>query len=170
MSPVSNPSLTLRPATAADTPFLRALYAETRAREMAATGWPEEARTAFLQGQFQAQDQDYRRRFPSAAFNVILAGGRPVGRLYVLRGVEEIRVVEITLEATCRGQGWGGMLLRRLCVEADGVGLPMRLQVDVNNRAQRLYRRLGFHETGREGFYVRMERSTERERKAAGGK
>ena len=151
-------ALSLRPVTVEDTPFLRALYAETRAREMDGTGWPEELRAVFLRGQFEAQDRHYRQQFPEAAFDVVLAGGKPVGRLYVARGAAAIRVVEITLLEACRRQGWGTLLLGRLCAEADGLGLPVRLQVDTQNRAQRLYRRLGFRETGREGFYLSMER------------
>lgn len=150
--------LSLRPVTADDLPFLHALYAETRAREIAGLDWPEETRTAFLRGQFEAQDRHYRQRFPQGAFNVVVAGGKAVGRFYVARGSTEIRVVEITLTEACRGRGWGSLLLRKLCAEADGLGLPVRLQVDAQNRAQRLYRRLGFRETGREGPYVSMER------------
>ena len=61
-----------------------------------------------------------------------------------------------------RKQGWGTLLLGRLCAEADGLGMPVRLQVDAQNCAQRLYRRLGFQETGREGFYISMERQPEK--------
>ena len=150
-------ALSLRPVTVEDTPFLRALYAETRAREMDGTGWPEELRVVFLRGQFEAQDRHYRQQFPEATFDVVLAGGKPGGRLYVARAAA-IRVVEITLLETCRRQGWGTLLLGRLCAKADGLGLPVRLQVDIQNHAQRLYRRLGFRETGREEFYLSMER------------
>lgn len=143
----------------ADAPFLQALYAETRAREMDATGWPVAVRTAFLQGQFEAQQHSYRQTFPDASFDVVLARGRPVGRLYVARRAEAWHVIDITIAAAHRGKGWGTALLRQVCAGAEGSGLPVRLHVDANNRAQRLYRRLGFRETGREGFYLRMERA-----------
>ena len=150
--------LSLRPSTAADEPFLRALYAETRAREMDATGWPADARAAFLRGQFDAQQRGYRGEFPEASFDVVLAAGKPVGRLYVARLPDAVAVVEITLLASCQSRGWGTALLRQVVAEGDRLGLPTRLQVDANNRAQRLYRRLGFQETGRTAFRLCMER------------
>src|SRR3546814_4969849 len=42
------PSLCLRPATEADLPFLRELYAGTRTAELDAVPWPESMRAAFL--------------------------------------------------------------------------------------------------------------------------
>lgn len=158
MPRASVPALSLRPVTAADEPFLRGLYAEIRAREMDATGWPEAMREAFLRGQFDARQRSYLQQYPGAAFDVVLAAGERVGRLTVARLPEAVQVVDITLAASGRGRGWGTSLLRRILAEADGRGVPVRLHVDSQNRAQRLYRRLGFRETSRAGFYVRMER------------
>ncbi len=158
MSRATVPVFSLRPMTEADEPFLRALYAETRAREMDAAGWPEAMRAAFLRGQFDAQQRSYLQKYSGAAFSVVLVGGKRVGRLYVARLPEAVEVVEITLSAACRGRGWGTALLKNLLAEADGRGMPVYLHVDAQNRAQRLYRRLGFRETAREGFYLRMER------------
>ena len=155
--------MTLRPATAGDEPFLQALYAETRSGEMAATGWPEAFQTSFLQGQFDAQQRSYRQQFPDASFDVVLAAGKPVGRLYVARLPGAVTVVDITLAVTCRGRGLGTALLVGIIAEATRAGLPIRLQVDANNRARRLYRRLGFEETGRAGFYLHLERPFRKE-------
>ncbi len=160
MAHAQNPVLTLRPATPEDDPFLRALHAETRAREMAMTGWPEAFQASFLQGQFDAQHRSYRQRYPDASFNVVVVAGKPVGRLYVARLPDAVVVVDITLRAASRERGWGTVLLRKVIAEADGRRVPVRLHVAENNRAQRLYRRLGFQETGREGFYLRLERPT----------
>lgn len=151
-------SLSLRPITAEDEPFLRALYAETRAGEMAAAGWPEAVRDAFCRGQFDAQQISYRQQFPDASFDLVLADGKAVGRLYVAREPAAMTLVEITLLASCRGRGWGTVLLRQVIEEANRLGRPVRLQVDAGNRAQRLYRRLGFRETGRGDFRIRLER------------
>lgn len=150
--------LSLRPATAEDAPFLRGLYAETRAREMEATGWPEAVRAAFLQGQYEARQRSYRQQHPEAVPDVILAAGQPVGVLHAAWSPQAVEVVDITLAAASRGQGWGTALLRNVCAEADRRGVPVRLHVEQTNRAQRLYRRLGFQEAGRAGFYLRMER------------
>lgn len=158
MSRASNFRLTLRPLTPGDLPFLGALYAGTRARELSQAGWGADLQAAFLRGQFEAQHRSYRQQYPGASFDVILAGGKAVGRLYVARLPEEIRVVEITLAPECRGRGWGAALLRKVFAEADRAGLPVRLCVDAQNRARRLYRRLGFQERERKGFYLQMER------------
>ena len=150
--------LSLQTVKAEDTPFLQALYAETRSPDLEATGWPPEAREAFYRGQFDAQARSYRRQYPDASFDLVLAEGKPVGRLYVARGADAVRVVEITLLPSCRQRGWGTLLLRRVIEEAHRLGLPVRLQVDAGSRARRLYQRLGFRETGREGFRLDMER------------
>lgn len=155
-------SLSLRPATAADAPFLRGLYAETRAAEMAATGWPEAVQVVFLHGQYEAQQRSYREQHPEAAPEVILAAGQPVGVLHVARSPGAVRVVNIALAAACRGQGWGTALLREVCAEADWREVPAQLHVEASNRAQRLYRRLGFLEMGGDGVYLRMERPARR--------
>ena len=77
------------------------------------------------------------------------------------RSPEAVEIVNIALVAACRGRGWGTALLKQIFAEADRRGVPVRLHVEQTNRAQRLYRRLGFRETDRVGFYVRMERGIE---------
>ena len=56
---------TLRDATDDDRPFLLALYASTRADELARTGWSAETRQVFVQMQYAAQHADYLRRHPA---------------------------------------------------------------------------------------------------------
>jgi ribosomal protein S18 acetylase RimI-like enzyme len=46
-----------------------------------------------------------------------------------------------------------------LLAEADARGVPVRLDVFEANPARRLYERLGFQETGRDGPSVHMKRS-----------
>lgn len=154
----SVPKLTLRPVAEADLSFLRALYAETRAREVATTGWPETLQTTFLNSQFDGQQLSYRQEFPDATHDIVLAAGKPVGRLYVARSREAVTVVDITLLAAHRGQGWGGFLLQRVLAEAERAGLPARLHVFPGNRVRRLYQRLGFREIGLDRGYLLMER------------
>lgn len=160
--PAGPVSLSLRPATAEDAPFLRGLYAQTRAAEMAAAGWPEAVQAIFLHGQYEAQQRSYRQQYPEAAPDVIVAAGQPVGVLHVARSPGAVQVVNIALAAACRGRGWGTALLREVCAEADRRGVPARLHVEASNRAQRLYRRLGFRKTGGDGIYLRMERPARR--------
>ena len=151
------PSLALRPATPADAEFLYRVYANTRYEELAPLQWPPEQIESFLRMQFRAQDTYYREHFAGAAFDVILCAGEPVGRLYVDRRPDEIRIVDIALLPECRGNGLGARLLTDLLAEAAGAGLPVRIHVEVHNSARHLYQRLGFVRTGTTGVYDLME-------------
>ncbi len=154
---MSAPPLSLRPAGPADAEFLYRVYASTRLEELAPTGWPREQIEAFLRMQFRAQDTHYRSYFPDAAFDVIVCAGEPAGRLTVDRRPAEIRVVDIALLPEFRGRGAGSALLRALLAEAAAAGVPVRIHVEANNPARRLYDRLGFVQTDTTGVYHLLE-------------
>lgn len=156
MAPHAHP-FSLRPVTAADASFCFALYASTRAEEMATTGWPAAQCEAFLRQQFSARTEGYRSAFPGAAHSIIVVNRKPVGALIVHRTREEIRLVDIALIAAQRGAGLGSRILRTLIEEAHAAQLPLRLQVLKNNPAQRLYLRLGFSPAGENGLYLKLE-------------
>lgn len=141
----------LRAVTPADEPFLLRVYGSTRAEELARVPWPLEQRVAFVRMQHEAQDRHWRERFPHAERSVVLVGGEPAGRLYVDRGPDEVRVVDVALLPEFRGRGVGGELLARLAAEAARAGRPLRLHVVDGNPARRLYLRLGMRVVGREG-------------------
>ncbi len=62
---------------------------------------------------------------------------------------DDIPELSIGVDASARGQGVGEALLRALIAEARAQGLPaLALSVDKQNRALRLYERLGFHDAG----------------------
>jgi ribosomal protein S18 acetylase RimI-like enzyme len=149
--------VSLRPARPEDRAFLFRLYAETRAAEMALVPWSEGQRLAFLTMQFEAQDRSYHGNFPSARFDVLELGGAPAGRLYVDRGQDEIRVIDITLLPEKRGQGVGSALFHDLFAEAAASGRLVTIHVDSRNPAGRLYERLGFVEVRDEGVYRFMQ-------------
>jgi ribosomal protein S18 acetylase RimI-like enzyme len=151
------PPVALRPATPADAEFLYRVYANTRYEELAPVGWPPEQVEAFLRMQFRAQDTHYRRFFPATAFDVVECGGEPVGRLYVDRRPDEIRVVDIALLPEHRSRGLGTRLMAPLLAEAGAAGLPVRIHVEVNNPAKAWYARLGFVTTGGTDVYDLME-------------
>jgi ribosomal protein S18 acetylase RimI-like enzyme len=147
----------LRPAAAGDEEHLYRVYASTRQEELAPLGWAEAEREAFLRMQFTAQDRYYRAQFPEASYQVVLAGERPAGRLYVDRRPDEIRVLDIALLPEHRGGGIGSALLRDLFAEARARGVPVRLHVERSNPALRLYTRLGFEPIGERIPYLLME-------------
>lgn len=151
-------AIDLRPERPADEELLRRIYAGTRAEELALVPWDEAQKALFLRMQFDAQRRHYRTHFPDAAFDVIVAGGRPVGRLYVDRRLEEIRVVDIALLPEERGQGVGGRLLAALIAEGARSDRPVRIHVERTNRARSLYDRLGFVSIAEDGVYHLLER------------
>jgi len=136
--------VTLRPVSEADLEFLRRVYAESRAAELAATEWTAVEKEAFCRGQFEAQDKHYRENYPTCQYLIVERDGLPIGRLYRDRWDQEIRVVDVALLDSERGQGVGGALMQAIIDEARGHSIKVSIHVEANNPAQRLYKRLGF--------------------------
>ena len=149
--------VTLRPIAVEDMEFLHRLYASTRQDELRRVGWSDEQKEAFLRFQFDAQHHYYREQFPNATFDVVLDGERPIGRLYVDRRADEIRLIDIALLPEQRGKGTGGSLMRQTLAEARLAGKPVRIHVERENPARRLYDRLGFRSIEEQGVYDLME-------------
>jgi GNAT superfamily N-acetyltransferase len=139
---------------AGDEEFLYQVYAGTRAEELAQVGWDDSQKELFLRQQFTAQGQWYTEQYGGASFDVVLLDGQPVGRLYVARWEEEIRIMDIALLPEHRGRGVGGGLLIRLMAEATAAGRPLTIHVERFNRALRLYGRLGFAAVEDKGVYL----------------
>ncbi|GAB3385488.1 GNAT family N-acetyltransferase [Lysobacter fragariae] len=158
----------LRPAISSDLPFLRDLYAGTRERELAQTGWPVAARRAFVDSQFALQHQHYVHHYPQADFLVLEQRGRAVGRYYLDRWVQPpgedatgpsgyFLLVDITISPALRGRGIGTALIRHSQLQASAAGVGMQLHVYHHNPdARRLYQRLGFVIVADEGPCQRM--------------
>ncbi|HEX6746983.1 MAG TPA: GNAT family N-acetyltransferase [Longimicrobium sp.] len=159
MTDLSPDSVTLRPITDADLPFLLQLYGSTREPELAQVPWTLEQKAAFVRQQFEAQHAWWQENYAGARFDLVLVGGRPAGRLYVDVWEREVRIVDIALAPGHRNGGIGTMLLKRVFDEADAAGKPVSIHVEVFNPARRLYGRLGFVEKGKHGdVYILMER------------
>lgn len=158
MSLPPSPPPTLRVARPEDRAFLREVYVGTRWDELAPVPWTPEQKLAFLAQQFEAQDRDYRGRFPAEAFQVLERAHRGIGRIYVHRAADEIELIDIALLPAERGQGLGTQLLRELIAESDTTARPIRLWVEKFNRALGLYRRLGFVEIEDREVYLKLER------------
>ena len=151
------PAIVLRPVRPADEPFLLRVYAATRADELAAVPWSAEQKAAFVAHQFAAQSAHYARHYAGMTADVVLLDGTPAGRLLVARWEREIRIVDIALLPECRGNGAGGELLAGLIAEAREAGKVLSIHVERQNRAMRLYERLGFRPVAEEGVYLRLE-------------
>ena len=146
----------LRPITAADEPFLAALYASTRSEELAPVPWSDEQKRSFLEMQFRAQSIHYAKHYSSGDFRIIESNGQPVGRLYLHRTPEEIRVVDISLLPDRRGRGIGTKLLQGVLEEAAASNRRVTIHVEHFNPAKHLYERLGFQQVETNGVYDLM--------------
>ncbi|MFI8745570.1 GNAT family N-acetyltransferase [Pseudomonas sp. NPDC077186] len=151
--------LHLRPIADADQAFLQALYASTRADEVAQLPWDQASKDAFLAQQFSAQHQYYQAHYPDAALSLICKGERAIGRLYIFRGPTTLNLIDISLLPEWCGQGIGSHFLHALTAEADATGKTIRLFVEPTNPARRLYERCGFEATGSNHIYLQMQRT-----------
>ncbi len=153
----NNQPVTLRPVAAHDESFLLRVYASTRAEEMARVPWSDEQRAAFLKMQFDAQLQHYQNNFPTASHHIIEHEGQAIGRLYVLRTDEFIRILDLTLLPEFRGAGHGTPLVKDLMREAAASGKPLRIYVESFNPSLHLFKRLGFQQVQEQGIHLLME-------------
>jgi len=152
-------TLALRPAATEDYEDLVRIYAGTRAGELAqVTWWDDSQKLAFCRAQYDAQKGEYDARFPEAEYDVILLDGRTVGRLWIGRTDEEIRLLDIALVPSAQNHGVGTALLRRLIEESRRTGKRLRHMVFILNQdALRFYQRLGFRIFEDVGGYQHME-------------
>lgn len=147
----------LRPETDADIDFLRHLYASTRQVELALTQWSDAQKQAFCDSQFALQRHHYRTYYPDTEWWVLEERGVPAGRLYLDRETHTLLVIDIALLPQWRGRGIGTELMAWICAQARAAGKSVTIAVEKFNRAQTLYRRLGFRELSDEGVYWFME-------------
>jgi GNAT superfamily N-acetyltransferase len=150
------PATSLRHASEDDTAFLLAVYASTRAEELALTDWTSEQKAHFCALQFEAQSLHYRTQYPTAQYDIILCGDTPAGRLYVDHWAGEIRIMDIALMPDFRGKGIGSYWLRDLQQQAQAAGKTLTIHVESFNPALQLYLRLGFRLTENKGVYQFM--------------
>ena len=141
----------LRPATAADAPFVRALYADVLATTFPPAAFEEPLRTALLDGQFAAR----RANHAGGEDLVVEDDGDPVGHVVLRRSADEVHVVDLAIAPARRGRGLGTAVLEHLA----GEGRDVVLEVErTNGRAAALYRRLGFVDDGSDAVTARLRR------------
>ena len=146
-----------RPMQPADMEFLYGVYASTRAAELAATAWSDAEKELFLRQQFTAQHTYYQQHYSDASYAIVMADEKPIGRLYVDRRDEEIRIIDIALLPQHCGRGIGSGLLQNIMDEAARAETAVTIHVEKFNPALRLYRRLGFTVVEDKGVYLLMQ-------------
>ena len=152
-----NSKITLRPVGADDYDFLVSVYGSTRAEEMALVPWTTEQQQAFVRSQFAAQQDHYAKKYPTASHDIIMSDDRPVGRLYVARLDQEIRIIDITLLPAERNAGIGSYLVKQLLDEANRSGKITRIYVEEFNPSLRLFERLGFSPSEQQGIHLLLQ-------------
>jgi RimJ/RimL family protein N-acetyltransferase len=150
-------TITLRPVSPDDYDFLVEVYGSTRAEELALVPWTNEQRDAFIRSQFNAQQEHYLKTYPGASHDIIMSNGRPVGRLYVARLDQEIRIIDITLLPAERNVGIGSYLINQLLDEAKQTGKITRIYVEEFNPSLRLFQRLGFSPSEQHGIHLLLQ-------------
>jgi ribosomal protein S18 acetylase RimI-like enzyme len=140
----------LRPGTAADRAFLRRVHRESMRPHVESTWgfWDEDLQ---------------RRRFDEstdpATHEIIEYDGAAVGCQWVRFHSDSVELVRLYLLPEFQGRGIGTHLVAHLCDRSGRLGLPVRLKVLRVNRAQQLYRRLGFTVIGETDTHLLMERA-----------
>jgi GNAT superfamily N-acetyltransferase len=153
------PAVERRPAVAGDEPFLRELYASTRPE---VADWPDEARTAFLAHQFEAQRTGWSTSFPGSDHDVIVLGEQPVGRVWVHWSDGQCLIVDLALLPEHRRQGIGTQIVEEVLAAANRVGVPVRAHVErMNTPSLAFWTRLGFRERAGDALFIEIERPYE---------
>ena len=149
----------LRPAAAADQPFIRQLFKTARPGEFKAAGLPDAALDILLEQQFRAQAAGYAAQFPQALSLIVLHRDEPIGRLMLQIGRNSWHVIDVVLLPSARGRGIGTDLIGAVARAAQHQG-ARELNLTVlsgNAAARRLYARLGFIETA-SGAHIAMSK------------
>jgi ribosomal protein S18 acetylase RimI-like enzyme len=150
-------TVSFRLETDADEPFLRRLITNTIVEELGAGAWPEPMRAHLAGLQFSIRRNAVRVHFPAGESRIVMVDGVDAGWLYTADLEYEVRLVEIMIADVARGKGAGTAVIRH--VIASSGDKPVRLYVNVmNDRAVRLYQRLGFQRVGGDEVQHLMER------------
>ncbi len=86
---------------------------------------------------------------------LLVAGGQLLGYFVAMRGVDEVHLLNITVDPQFQGQGWARTMLDALAIWARGRGAQwLWLEVRVGNtRAQSVYEAHGYRLVGRRKNY-----------------
>lgn len=148
--------LALRGENPDDRPFLERLFVSNRAADPGFAAWPEQMRHTFLASQFDLQRRHYANAYAGGDFYIVEHNAGAVGRLCLFGTDHDVRVVDVSLTPESCGIGLGSALLRAVQRQAGMQGKTVSLNVEMSNPALRLYRRLGFEQTGQSGPYWHM--------------
>lgn len=131
-----------------DRDFIGRLYASTREAEVKASGCSPKFGREFLSDQLRLQTLHINTHFENVARYIVVARRKPIGRFYLHRAGNVVRVLDISLLTQVRGKGIGMRLLAMAQKAAADAGCTLALTVAPANPALRLYERAGFVRIG----------------------
>lgn len=94
---------------------------------------------------------------------LLCAGKVLIGYFVAMRGVDEVHLLNITVDPAYQGQGWGRVMLDALALWSRGQGAQwLWLEVRTSNvRAQHVYQRYGYRRVGERRNYYPAEQGRE---------
>ncbi|WP_288436472.1 GNAT family N-acetyltransferase [uncultured Chryseobacterium sp.] len=145
-----NPDLHYKQADENDIDFLLALRIKTMNPHYETSGLSTERETTLQRVLYQ---------FDKA--NIIFLDNQPIGLLKVDRTFTNIEVLQLQIDPSQQGKGLGKKILMDILEEASLAGKTVSLSVLKTNKAQHLYKSLGFRIVDEDQYSYFME--TERE-------
>ena len=145
----------LRPALPADADFEHRLYASTR-DDLRPLG--PEVFDGLVGMHYRAQAMSIRLEHPQAERKIVMVQDAPVGRLIIDASGNYVEVIDVALLPEYRNCGLGASVLNSVLAQADRLGRAIRLHVEKQSRAVRIFERLGFVICGDVGMYLSMTR------------
>ena len=94
---------------------------------------------------------------------LLCAGDVVIGYFVAMQGVDEVHLLNITVDPPYQGQGWGRVMLDALALWARGVHAQwLWLEVRTSNlRAQQVYQRYGYRRVGERKHYYPAQQGRE---------
>ena len=147
MTPIEEPRL--RPSTREDLPFVVSLHHTTLKEYIAPIwGWDEDK-----------WNQIITKWFKPERVEIICHGSAEIGVLVVEVKPDEFFFESISIVPSLQGRGLGSRIIKEIILKASEKKLPIRLDVlKTNERAQKLYSRLGFRTIAVTDSHFKMEK------------
>lgn len=125
--------------------FLLQLFKECRPDLDLIGNINEEQRDAIIAQQFNIEQEQLRKMYPDAEFNIVMVNGKPIGRLYIYYGEEFHHIIEIGLLKSYRGLGIGKKIMITAIKNATKMKKSVKLKVFwFNQGAYSFYENIGF--------------------------
>lgn len=110
-------------------------------------------------GEWDKKEQDdfFAGSWSPETFEIIQSNGTDVGYCGITHHSDHISVNELMISPEYQGKGIGSSILLEVINEARSKGIAVKLQVLKENKAQDLYRKLGFKDMGTTDTHIQME-------------